>query len=222
MGHRIRHLSNHLPHHVTGRTNNREDFPLPLNLVWDVLCDYLYLLHVGFSIEIHSFVLMPNHYHLICRDPERKLPKAMEFFMRETSKEIGRISGRINRIWGAPYNNSLIDSMLYFYHAYKYVYRNPIEAGLCRKVEDYSFSSLSVLLGQSAGILPLEEDPLIFNENLETTISWLNFSYKDVEKESIRAALKKRQFKFRKDPHNKKILSLEDWSSVPFEAIPKK
>jgi len=184
--------------------------------MWSILCHYLFIINRGYSIEIFSFVLMPNHFHLICRDPNRNLPDAMEYFMRESSRQVGRISGRINKIWGGPYHNSLIDNALYFFHAYKYVYRNPIEASLCNKAEDYPFSSLSILLGQRHSIIPISEDKILFDDSPEKALEWINASYKNVERESIKKALRKSEFRLRKDPQNRKPLPLENWDSVPF------
>jgi len=58
------------------------------------------------------------------------LSPAMQFFMREVSKQIGRHSGRINRLWGSPFFSSVISSPHYFLHAYKYTYRNPVAAAV--------------------------------------------------------------------------------------------
>jgi putative transposase len=93
---------------------------------WELFSDYLYFINKNFGIRIHSFVLMPNHFHMIARDPELNLSSAMNYFMRETSKLMASESRTINRVWGAPFHSSLIDSPLYYLHAYKYVYRNPV------------------------------------------------------------------------------------------------
>lgn len=208
-------IDTEFPIHVSVRSNNRDYFPLPMPMMWEVLTDYLHILNKGFEIEILSFVLMSNHLHMICRDPLGILSDGMEYFLRETSKEIGRLSGRINRIWGAPFFNSVIRNPLYYLQAYKYIYRNPVRAGLCEKVESYPYSSLAMLLGVRHGILPLACDDTLFCGEPGEILEWLNTDFSAIENESISAALRKKEFKLRKDPSSRNPLLLESWSSVP-------
>ena len=184
-----RELSSDFPLHVYARSNNRDRFPIPLEEVWSILEDYLFLLKVGFSIEIISVVLMPNHFHLIVRDPKMNLPAAMKFFMRETSKEINRRSGRINHMWGGPFESSVIKSLDYYYTCYRYVYRNPVAAGLTDSVLNYHFSSLAILLGQRSSMISLAEDLTLFS-SLESTIAWLEDESADKHRDQIKKSLK--------------------------------
>lgn len=189
----------HVPYHITARCINREWFNIPLSQVWELFSDYLYFIHHVFGVKIHAFVLMNNHFHLILSTPEANLSEAMNYFMRETSKQMGLYSGRINQIYGAPYFWSLLKSETYFGHAYKYVYRNPVEGGLCKYVEEYPFSTLHSLVGKSRTIIPVIDDTFLFSD-LESQLSWLNKDYKSLaHKEEIRTALKKREFHFAKD-----------------------
>ena len=213
MARKNRELSHEFPIHITGRSNNRDHFPIPLEQVWDVLSDYLHIVRYGFGVQLVSFVLMPNHFHLIVRDPELHLPQAMEFFMRETSKEIGRLSGRINKIWGCPYHSSVIKSAIYFLHAYKYVYRNPIKAKLVSSVFEYPFSSLQVLLGHQQSIIPLEHDDTLFSD-LDSTLRWLDEAFDSEDEVSIQRGLRKCVFQLRQNPHSRGSSSLEDWESA--------
>lgn len=194
--HRLLHPD--FPIHVTARSNNREKFPLPLEEMWEILSDHLFLLRHSRNIRIRSFVLMPNHFHMICMDPDMNLPAGMEYFMRETSREIGRRSGRINKIWGGPYHTSIMSDPRYVQDAYKYVYRNPVAAGLCTRVEEYGFSSLRILLGFERGIIPLVDDGMIFSRRTEETLEWLNQENRAQQNLLIRAALRKRNFEFAK------------------------
>jgi putative transposase len=187
------------PYHITARCINKEWFDIPISEVWEILSEYLFFIHHVFNIKIHSFVLMNNHFHLILSTPESNLSQAMNYFMRETSKQLGLSSRRINQIYGGPYFWSVLKSEVYYGHAYKYVYRNPVEGGLCLKVEDYLFSTLHSLVGKSKTIIPVLEDTLLFSD-VESQISWLNKNYKiDSYKQDIKNALRKREFQFGKD-----------------------
>lgn len=195
------------PYHITARTNNREWFSLDLNTVWEIFENQLFFIHHAFGIRIHAFVLMSNHFHLLASDPLLKLPRAMRWLMTETSREIGRRSGRQNRIYGQRNFKCLISNYHYFLHAYKYVYRNPVEAKACIRVEDYPFSTLAGLLGNRPLIIPLEED-LLFSDLLGN-LKWLNAGVEKQDWESVRGALRKGEFKLRRDPHRNRTSHLD-------------
>lgn len=201
------------PYHITARCINKEWFHIPLVEVWEIFSDYLFFIHHAFNVKVHSFVLMNNHFHLILSTPEANLSEAMNYFMRETSKQFGLASGRINQIYGGPYFWSQLKSEIYYGHAYKYVYRNPIEGGLCLKVEDYPFSTLHSLVGKSKTIIPVAEDTMLFFD-MGSQIDWLNKSYKSLDyKQDIKNALRKREFQFGKDKDRNPSLLEKDYYS---------
>lgn len=215
MAYRRREFTNEFPIHVSGRSNNREAFPIPLEEVWIILSNYLWLVNRMYGLNFISFVLMPNHFHLILTDPLLRMAAGMEYFMRESSREISRLAGRINRLWGGPYHSSVINNPLYFLQCYKYVYRNPVKAKLASSVIDYPFSTLPSLIGQGRSILTLEEDCTLF-EDVEGTLKWLDFPFQAEDEESIRRGLKRKEFYLAKDRKNlNKPSRLESWDSVP-------
>lgn len=183
------------PYHISARTVNRAPFSLPLESVWRIMCDYLYLDSKLFDLSIHSFVLMPNHFHLLISAPPGNLSSALNHFMRETSKEMNRLTGNINQIYGGRNHKTVIESNHYFFNAYKYVYRNPVKAGLCDRVEEYQYSTLSGLLGLSPIVIPMAEDTILFPDRFdESAVAWMN-QVPDVDhEEEVRRALKKSTF----------------------------
>lgn len=189
-------LSPNDPYHITARCINRDWFKIPLSDVWSLMQDYLYLVGVGFNLRIHSFVLMPNHFHMIVSAPEGNLSSAMLYFMRETSKEITRKANRINQTYGGRYHKSCLSNLYYFMNSYKYVYRNPVRAKICSRVEDYPYSSLSGLLGLQSLVIPVVEDSLLFNPDFDSrTLDWLNKDPIDDLEDQIRRALKHPSFR---------------------------
>jgi len=187
------------PYHICARCINKEWFVLPVPVVWDIMSDFLAMMSRGFSVRIHSFVLMSNHFHLVATPTENNLSEALLYFMRETSREITRLSGRINQTYGMRNHKTQIFQYHYFMNTYKYVYRNPVRAGICERVEDYPYSTLRGLLGQSRLIIPLEEDTLLF-DSVEQTLQWLNQAPESEADKSMRLALRRPIFKF---PRNK-------------------
>lgn len=185
-----------LPYHVTARCINREWFAPDMKTVWHSMTQQLYFVSLAYGIRIQAFVLMSNHFHMIVKAPNGNLSEAMKFFMSETGRDLRGCSGRINRIYGSRFHRSLIDSPLYFHHAYKYVYRNPVEAGLIAKVEDYPYSTLPGLLGKSRIAVPILDDLNwgSYAERIEN-LDWLNRPPEKGQWQEVHNALKKGVFK---------------------------
>ena len=188
-----------LPYHVTARTNNREHFHTTLAQTWEVLGQQCFEIGVLFAAKIHALVLMPNHFHLLISTPEEDLGLVMMHFMRSVTTTLNRKSGRTGRVFGGRYYWSLIDTPIYFGHALKYSYRNPVRAELCERVEDYEFSTLRGTIGLSPSLFPLhfpygENEYRLIPKSEQDFSSWLNRKFKTEHENAIRAALKHPQF----------------------------
>lgn len=185
------------PYHVCARSNGRDWFALPLDEVWEITSRYLFFLHHAYGVRIRSFVLMANHWHLIADFPRGNISAAMNYFMRETSRAIGADSGRINHVYGARFFRSAIRGPHHLANVYKYVYRNPVEAGVANVVEDYEFSTLPALFGFYHTMIPLTEDAILF-DNSNAVLSWLNERPQDQDRRSMRNALRRPIFQLAK------------------------
>lgn len=87
-----------------------------------------------------------------------EFPYHVTAFMRETSRELTRLGNRVNQTYGGRFHRSLLESPIRYLHAYKYVYRNPVRAGKCKSVQEYPFSSIQGLLGETWLDVPVSED----------------------------------------------------------------
>jgi putative transposase len=181
--------SNHHYYHLAGRANNKEVIPLPLSEVWQIEISELKKLQSEFDFKIGAFVLMNNHFHLLALTPKEDIDRIMYFFMRRLTLRIQKRSGRINRIFGGRYKGSIIESERYFYNVYKYIYRNPIAAGIVERAEDYDFSTIN-------GVRSLRVEPLFPSSEL---LKYINNSFTEVEALSIKQGLKKVVFEYSKD-----------------------
>jgi len=176
------------PYHVTSRCNNKEFFSIPLMNVWDIMIYHLRQEVEDHKLAIHAFVLMSNHFHLLCHTPKGNLDQIMHRFLRSTSMHINSKRNSINHLWGGRYKWSLIESQNHYYQVYRYVYQNPVRAGLCKKVEDYPYSTLKTQT------LPLHSFiPMAFGGN-EGELHWLNRPFEDKYNQLIKMGLKKYKF----------------------------
>ncbi len=213
MGRAKTKISLSAPYHITARSHNRDRFPVDLDSVWEIMNRYLFSLGKFYGAEIISFVLMPNHFHLLARFPLGNISQAMQYFMYQTSKELGRASNRINQIYGARYYKSLIDSYNYYLIAYKYVYQNPIRAQLCDRAEEYRYSTLSMIIGQRHMLIPIIEDTVLFSPDFcLDTLSWLNRKSDATKLLIVKKALRRSTFSLLKENSSGRKIEIDSRS----------
>ena len=187
-------------YHITARSINKEQFPIPLSEIWEIMENYLFYLNKVHQFQLYAFVLMPNHFHLLCRAPRGNMSVGMRDFMRETSRQINFRSRRINQSYGYRFHRSRIDSDNYFMNVYKYIYANPLRANLSSKAEQYPYSTLCGLVGNEKLNIPLEEDTLLFNPLFqEENLRWINTPAMKEDFDVVRKALRKSVFTLGRD-----------------------
>lgn len=120
----------------------------------------------------HCCVLMSNHFHGIfevsdlCYEMAEAALKAefgqlQDYHVRSSSEETFKIIK--------------IDCIAAYRETYRYIYRNPIEAGLCHRAEVYPFSTLGELIGYRAPTL-FVADALGVIANPFKILDWINNS----------------------------------------------
>jgi putative transposase len=179
--------SDHHPYHITNRCMNKEFFPLPLPQMWEIMLSRLQLTHQKHQLAIHAFVMMGNHFHLLCHTPRSNIDECMHDFMRLTSRDV-RIRTEAP-LWQGRYRWSLIKSPPHYYQVYRYIYQNPVRAQLVTRVELYPYSTLVAELP----FLLHSSVPLGFAGS-EGERLWLNEFFTKEDQDLIRFGLRKSQF----------------------------
>ena len=182
-----------IPYHVTARSNNKEYFYVDLNTLWEIFIVSMAEAELKFHCKLHAFVLMSNHYHLLISTPNANLDLVMNYLQREIARKANRKSTRINHFFGGPYNWSLISEEAYYWNTLKYIFRNPIRAGLCSNVIEYKYSSLN----NSAKKFKWQLTDFFNNKDviIKPDHEWLNEPFLNEIEANIKAGLRRREFK---------------------------
>jgi putative transposase len=187
------------PYHITNRCNNREWFDVPLPIVWSIFCDQISDSVDRFSVQIHSFVLMSNHFHMMLRTPLGNLDRFLRHFLTETARGLKRESKRINHIFGGRTRQTILDSACSVAYVYKYIYRNPVRAGISSRVEAYPYSSLSRIIESRCDIPVvdgIESDWSLIPRPQEARLTWLNLPTPKEQELLISRGLRGSRFRF--------------------------
>lgn len=195
------------PYHICSRSNNKEWFKIPQNQVWDYCLKALNYSYQKCSVDLHAIVLMANHYHLLVSTPDSNIDTFMFFFNKAFSDSLRVHSKRENRVFGGPYNWSLIDEFNYLYNVTRYIFQNPIRAGLVEKVEEYPYSS--IFYEKNRIWFPLPIIQLFDKANTSNhMLSWYNSVPPRLEDSYIRKGLRKSSFQPAKNPNTGKKFEL--------------
>lgn len=153
--------------------------------------NYLYFLrklkdHLAPVCEIISWCLMPNHFHImvfIGRNRKAEdVSKAIQIILRSYTRAINIQENRNGSLFQQKTKSeALRDEILednYAESCFRYIHRNPFDAGLVRFLEDWEFSSYRDYFGTRNGTLINKS---LANELLDISFekdAFVNFSYK--------------------------------------------
>ncbi len=90
---------------------------------------------------LHDYCLMTNHVHLVIQTPLPTLPAGMRRLMGTYVEEFNATYGRRGALVQGRYHARLVDTDDYWSNCLQYVANNPVTAGLCRRPEDWPWSS---------------------------------------------------------------------------------
>jgi putative transposase len=94
------------------------------------------------ACELHAFVLMTNHVHLlITPTTDNGLSKAMQSLGRVYVQQFNYRYGRTGTLWEGRYKATLVDSEDYVLACYRYIEMNPVRANMVEHPGEYPWSS---------------------------------------------------------------------------------
>ncbi len=132
-----------IPQHIIQRGHNREPCFYGEE---DYYC-YLSELQEAANrnqTQIHAYVLMTNHVHLLAT-PETPygITHMMQDLGRKFVRYMNRSYGRSGSLWEGRFKASLVDSEAYLLTCMRYIEMNPVRAGMVSHPGEYEWSSYS-------------------------------------------------------------------------------
>lgn len=96
------------------------------------------------AYELHEFVLMPNHLHLLLTpNNDTTLEKALQVIKGGSSHEIHKQRGDKTEIWQSGFHESIVRDLADYLSRVHYIHQNPVSAGLVHSPEEWNWSSAS-------------------------------------------------------------------------------
>jgi REP element-mobilizing transposase RayT len=122
--------------------------------------DYVYLLNQikklvkEFEITIIAYCLMSNHYHFLLRqDGEKQISAFMQAVFFKYSLHFNARHHHSGTIFEGPFQAIPVDRNTYLLHLCRYIHRNPLEAAIVVKPEQWDYSNYAEFIGIRNGAL---------------------------------------------------------------------
>jgi len=129
------------PQHVIVRGNNRDPI-FAADQDYRFCLDKLRQACVKHTCEVHAYVLMTNHAHLLITPrTEEGIGKVIQMVGRYYVRYFNCRYQRTGTLWEGRYRASLIDTEQYLLVCMRYIELNPVRAGMTAHPAEYPWSS---------------------------------------------------------------------------------
>ena len=129
------------PQHVIQRGNNRQ----PIFLVDHDYRQFIEMLSLAANqhdCQIHAYVLMTNHVHLLVTPlNEEGIGKMMQSLGRRYVQYFNLRNARTGTLWEGRYRATLVDTERYLFACMRYIELNPVRAGVVKLPGEFRWSS---------------------------------------------------------------------------------
>jgi putative transposase len=134
-------------YHVTARGNERKPIYRDERDRQRFL-ERLATVAAGFSVRVHAYVLMRNHYHLLVETPAGNLSRAMRQLNGVYTQDFNRRHRRAGHLFQGRYKAILVDKDSYLLELSRYIHLNPVRVGEVRQPWDFGWSSAGAFVGK--------------------------------------------------------------------------
>ena len=127
-------------YHVTARGNERRRIFFS-RTDYEKFLTNLREAALRFSVVVHCYVLMGNHYHLIVETPKANLSTFMHAIQSGYTTYFNRKKGRSGHLFQGRFKSILVDADAYLLELSRYIHMNPVRVNLAETPQAYPFSS---------------------------------------------------------------------------------
>jgi len=117
-------------------------------LLIDVLRSYV----AARKFQLHDFVVMPNHVHLLISvGDDMTIERAMQFIKGGFSFRLRKEFGYLGEVWQRGFSEVRVDDQERFLRYRDYIAQNPVKAGLVDSPEQFPYCFTYLAKGKAAG-----------------------------------------------------------------------
>ena len=110
--------------------------------------------------KVLAFCVMSTHYHLLVDVPDETLKTGMQSLNWRYARWFNARGGRWGHLFGDRYFCVRVETEAHLLRAVRYIARNPVRAGLCKRAADWRWSSYRRLVGLDNSFPFVDDEPL--------------------------------------------------------------
>ncbi|MBW2410699.1 MAG: transposase [Deltaproteobacteria bacterium] len=122
---------------------------------------YLETASERFSIVIHTYCLMRNHYHLLLETPESNLSQSIQWLNVSYATYFNKKHKRSGHLFQGRFKAILVDADRYLKQLSRYIHLNPVKAKIVDSPGQYRWSSYPAFAGRQTPPVFLETNWLL-------------------------------------------------------------
>ena len=115
--------------------------------------------------KVYAYCLMGNHVHIMLKEGKEDLTLVLKRIAGSYVYWYNRKYHRCGHLFQDRYKSEPVEDDGYFLTVLRYIHLNPVKARICKKAEDYAYSSMQEYLTSgyladttfALGILPMEQ-----------------------------------------------------------------
>lgn len=93
------------------------------------------------EFEIFAYCLMSNHIHLLLKEDKEPIEQIMKRITTRFVYWYNIKYQRVGHLFQDRFKSESVENDEYFLTVIRYIHQNPVKAGICKKLQDYTFSS---------------------------------------------------------------------------------
>lgn len=142
-----------IPVHIIQRGNNRQ-LCFATEKDHAAYASWLKEYAERYRVDIHAWVMMTNHVHLLCTPrQEDAVSRMMQALGRRYVRYFNYSYSRSGTLWEGRYKSCLVQSDRYLLEVYRYIELNPVRAGIVTAPDEFPWSSYPInALGKTSGL----------------------------------------------------------------------
>ncbi len=154
-------------YHLCNRGNNRQVVfrdEADYRFFLQILREYLDITPVdpaqASGATLFACGLMPNHYHMVLRPEDHRLPERMQRLLISCTKTMNARYSRVGALFQGQSQAVQVETDEQLVYLSAYIHRNPLLAGRVRRPQDREYSSYREYSGTRQGTLPSPDSVL--------------------------------------------------------------
>lgn len=95
-----------------------------------------------YNVKFYAYCIMSNHFHLLLEAELKELASFMAKITAAYAHYYNYKNNRTGYVFQGRFRSQCIETESYFWNCLRYIHLNPVKAGICKNIMDYTYSSV--------------------------------------------------------------------------------